>query len=210
MLITEIPIFIVHHNKLIQRKQNMLVQLNAFNLTPVWVEDFLPETLSIDPSEKLINKNEYSLFLKFEKALIEGIKTENSYFLILEDDVVLPKDFNIFFPIFFNEFKNINGDLLMVGDCCGLGTPNPVPGRYVYWEPGFTTRCGHAILYTKSAAERILPKLTSPLKGYDHKLNDIIKELNLKSCYLHPGIEQLTQSADPLVREKYKSSVQPN
>ena len=209
MSITDIPIFVVHHNKLVERKQNMLLQFNALGLLPVWIEDFLPETLAIDSSEKYINKNEYSLFLKFKKALEMGVQGMHSYFLVLEDDVVLPAEFNNFFSIFFKEFVDINGDLLMVGDCCGLGTPNLILGKHVYWEPSFTTRCGHAILYTRWAAEKILPKLVSPLKGYDHKLNDIIKELNLKSCYLHPGVEQLTQSADPLIRERYKSSVQP-
>jgi len=204
-----VPVFVVHHNKLIERKKYMLEQLCRCNIVPIWVEAFPPETLTIDPSEKRINKNEYSLFLKFKSALEQGINNNYLYFIVFEDDIVLTDSFIENFPRILDAFAAAKGDLLMIGDCCNIGAPGAQKDEIIHWEPSYTTRCAHAILYTKECAEKIIPKLISPLKGYDHKLNDIIVDLNLKSYYLLKGLEQTTQSSIPELRARFKTSVQP-
>lgn len=204
-----IPVFVVHHNKLTDRKEYMLRQLGKYSIDPTWVEAFPPETLTIDSKEKRINKNEYSLFLKFKSALEQGVATNYSHFIIFEDDVVLTDEFVNDFPLILKTFILNKGDLLMLGDCCNIGTPGIQKDEIMHWEPNYTTRCGHAILYTRECAEKIIPKLVSPLKGYDHKLNDVVVDLGLKSYYLLKGLEQITQSNNPLLRQKFTSSVQP-
>jgi hypothetical protein len=187
----------------------MLSQLNKYSITPTWVESFPPETLSIDPLEKRINKNEYSLFLKFKQALEIGVQNNYAHFIVFEDDTVITDDFINNFSLILSTFIEDKGDLIMLGDCCNIGTPNGPIDKIMHWEPGYTTRCAHAILYTKECAQKIIPQLCSPLKGYDHKLNDIISDLNLKSYYLTKGLEQTTQSINPLLRSKFRTSVQP-
>ena len=205
-----IPVFVIHHNKLTERKAYMLNQLGKYFINPVWVETFPPETLTIDPVEKRINKNEYSLFLKFKSALEQGVENNYSYFIVFEDDVVLTDEFVNDFPLILNTFISNKGDLLMLGDCCNIGVPGALKDEIMHWEPNYTTRCGHAILYTKECAEKIIPKLVSPLKGYDHKLNDVVTDLGLKSYYLLKGLEQTTQSNNPILRQRFLSSVQPH
>jgi GR25 family glycosyltransferase involved in LPS biosynthesis len=208
MKIDHIPVFVLHHNKLVDRKQLLARQIEAQQIKTIWIENFLPEEIQIPAGENNIRISEYSLYLKHLLALKEQDRMGFSYTLILEDDILIPNNFKEYFELIFDQFVEQQGDLMMVGKCCNLGPKEIINGQCVYWEPHFRTRCTHAILYTLSAARKIIPYLEKELIAFDHKLNDIIHKENLKSYYAEPGLLQSSQAPwDAQVQEICKGFV---
>ena len=194
MKIDHIPVFVLHHNKLTDRKRLLARQIEAQQIQTIWIENFLPEEIQIPEGETNIRLSEYSLYLKHLLALKEQERMGFNYTLILEDDILIPDNFKNYFEVIFDQFVEQKGDLMMVGKCCNLGPAETKPGQFVYWEPHFRTRCTHAILYTLDATRKIVKHLDKELIAFDHKLNDIIHKENLKSCYAEPGLLQSSQA----------------
>jgi len=185
----KIPIYIVHHKPNVDRKIFLEEQFKKQDLYYEFVEDFPPEEIQ-KPDSDTITVREYSLCLKFEQALKRAQSTNSEYCIIFEDDIILCNSFKEYFNTFFSQFKNLNGDLLMIGTAFNE-RPTVLNGSNVYYEPRFRTRCAHAIMYTAKSINIVLDSLhKGPYRGYDHKLNDIITEHNLKTCWLEPGLHQ--------------------
>lgn len=186
----KIPIYIVHHRPNADRLKFIEEQFNQQNLYYEIVDWFHPDTIT-KPECETITAQEYSLYLKFEEALKRFIKANNDYCIIFEDDIVLCENFSNYFNTFFQEFINLDGDLLIIGTAFNEQPTNITDNIHVYYEPRFRTRCAHAILYSKKAAEYVLEELhLDTYRGYDHKLNDIISKKQLKTCWLEPGLHQ--------------------
>jgi len=187
---TKIPIYIVHHIPNTERRTYVEEQFNKQNLLFEFVTGFNPNEIS-KPDSETITVKEYSLYLKFEQSLKNFLNTTANYCIIFEDDIILCDNFKSYFNSFFSQFKNLDGDMLIIGTAFNEKPTTLQSNVNVYWESWFKTRCAHAILYTRKAAEIVVSKLhNGPYRGFDHKLNDIITEKKLKACWLEPGLHQ--------------------
>jgi len=193
----KIPIYIVHHKPNMNRLEFIEEQFSKQNLYYELIEEFSPETI-LKPECDTITIREYSLYLKFEKALKKFVSTGNEYCIIFEDDILLCDNFSQYFNMFFQEFLKIDGDLLVIGTAFNEQPSQIFENTHVYYEPRFRTRCAHAILYSKRAAKTVLEELhIDTYRGYDHKLNDIIDKRKLKTCWLEPGLNQTSIGGVP-------------
>jgi len=193
--------FCLHHLPLQDRRDYLQERFKVLNLVVEWVTNFAPEEITIPIDATFKNQAEFSLYCKHLYCIEQQIKHNINNIIIFEDDVLLPDDFNEHVNQCLQEFKEINGDLLFLGICCGIQPSNIVPNKKVYWEPGFLTRCAHCYIVTLEAAKKIYKHLQVNPVAYDFKLNKIIESENLKSCYGEPGIHQGTQGG------KYISSL---
>jgi len=199
-MLRDVQIYILHHAPLVERKKFFEEQLLLNNLTGIWIEDYTPETIS-PPTNSKITKTEYSLYLKHKHALNHQITNNLKYGLIFEDDALLGDNFQAYFDTLFTEFLQLDCDILMIGTAVfptlSLEPQNIIPGKHVYYDPSYTTRCTHAILYNINAAQHVVNNLEANLNPYDHKLNQIILDKNLKTCWAYPGLLQGSRPDSP-------------
>jgi GR25 family glycosyltransferase involved in LPS biosynthesis len=204
----KIPIFITHHKPNVERKEFILEQFNKQGLYYEFIDGFHPDEIQT-PVCDTTTPSLHSLCLKHEAALKETIKRNCEYCIVFEDDIILNDNFKEYFNKFFPEFQKLNGDLLMIGTAFNISPSHIETNTHVYWEPHFNTRCTHAMLFTAKCAQIILDEYhVGPYRGPDHKLNDIIKKRNLKSCYLEPGLYQSSIGDTPYF--KFSTSIKHN
>lgn len=195
-------VFVLHHPTLVDRKKYLEQQLSNNSILAEWIEEYSPELIQVPINEKQITVREYSLYLKHKKALNTFLEDSiANYCLILEDDALLFTGFSVFLKKCLHEFKELNGDVLMLGTASfphlSLKPNNITPNKHVYYDPTYTTRCTHAILYTKLAAKTTIKELNNNFKPYDHKLNEIIVNNKLRTCWVEPGIYQGSRPDTP-------------
>jgi len=186
----DIKYYCLHHTPLNDRREFLEERFSTLKLDVEWVVNYQPETLSFPESSRFRNLGEYSLYLKHQYCFEQQIKNNYKYIVIIEDDALLPDDFNEHLKLSLIEFEQLQGDLLFLGICCDIKPPIIYPDKKVYWEPGFLTRCTHCYVTTLSTAHRMLKHFNANQMAADYKINDIIRIENLKSCYVEPGIHQ--------------------
>lgn len=186
--------FCLHHPLLENRKTKLELTFNQLNIDAEWVVLFSPDDIEFPLDHSFKNIQEYSLYLKHQYCFEQQIKNNYNYIVIFEDDVILPDNFLSHLNQCIFEFENLNGDILFLGTCCDIKPTNILPGKCVYHEDNFLSRCAHCYLLTLDACKIIYPYLLNNQKAFDFKLNDIIIHEKLKSCYAEPGILQGTNS----------------
>ena len=177
--------YICHHAPLIDRKIILSAQLKKCGMEDAeWVERY--PNVNDDYQEILV-----SVQRKYAYSLVDGIGRGDPYFLILEDDVDLPDNFNDILNQCMLEFEDRKGEMLSLG----LAQENhyiETPGNAIHYKPNLMTRCCHAIIYSRDCALKIVSEkafwtVDAPI---DHKLNDLIYKLGLKHFWYEPGIGQ--------------------
>jgi GR25 family glycosyltransferase involved in LPS biosynthesis len=198
----DIKYYCLHHTPLEDRKKFLEERFLTLNLDVEWVTGFSPENITLPSGSHFQNIGEYSLYLKHQYCFEQQITNNFKYVVIIEDDALLPDNFNTLLKESLIEFELLQGDLLFLGICCDIKPSSITPTKRVYWEPHFLTRCTHCYVTTLSAANIILKHFSSNQIATDYKINDIIRLENLKSCYCEPGIHQGSHGG------KFKGSLQ--
>lgn len=213
-------IFICHHTPLVHRKQRIESSLESYNIPIEWVEGYLPEQISQNYDEligtsvldisgtpeqnqhpwenervgKKISLSELSLYLKHQYCFSEQVSKEYNNILILEDDAVIPENFEEYLQKCIDEFTNfeIKLDCLMIGTCCGFKCKNIVDNKLVYYDPSYLTRCTHAMMFPLETSRKIVNSNSLwPINWpIDFKLNQIIYQQSLKVGHVEPPIYQ--------------------
>lgn len=187
---SKVPTYVLNHLPNQDRKLFCEKQFGEQNFDYEFIHGFTPEEVNT-PEDDTITDKEYSLYCKHEEALKRGLKTDSEFILIFEDDILLCPNFMGYYDMFIDQFRELEGDLLMIGTAFNEAPTKLEEGKYVYHEPHFRTRCTHAILYSRKGAQIVLDNLNVGVyRGYDHKLNNVINDLNLKTCWLEPGLHQ--------------------
>lgn len=208
---------IVHHAPLIERKRLLIENLTAAGIAPdkaEWEEGFSPAEIKdqypqlISPKTqhhnitikhahgeyrnpyKRLNLSQLSLYLKHKETLRKHALTNISYLIILEDDAVIPLDFNKIMPEIISEFHNYNGDILQLGDTAIPGRQVVrFSGKLVHYNKGLPliTRGTHAVMFSLECSKKILKELDSVTVPIDFKYNELICRLSLRSLILNKG-----------------------
>jgi len=205
-------VFICHWSKLVDRKKSLIEHLNNKEIFDFeWIELYDKETWDVDEIKKeyplifdsvphgaLLNLSEISLALKHCYILKQIISNNYNSVLVLEDDVVLAKNFidN------FNSYKDqlpIDWDLGWVGTCCGLAAPYE-PNKNVYRMDG--SRCTHAFIVSNNGAKKISSILHTADDAADWLYNRFIKELNLNNYWFEPALAIQNKSFNTTIQNE--------
>jgi GR25 family glycosyltransferase involved in LPS biosynthesis len=181
-------IFCCHHPALKERKETLVPIFNELEMDVAWVEGHPPGELKLIKGFK--NVGEISLSLKHEEIFSYQIKNNLERVLILEDDAAINKDFPSLYSRCIKEFDNLNGDIMFIGECCGIKPHGINSDQYVYHHPSYMSRCTHCYVSRLSAAKIIHAECLKMNQPIDFKLNEIIRSKKLKSCYTFPSVHQ--------------------
>jgi GR25 family glycosyltransferase involved in LPS biosynthesis len=189
--INDIQILVLHYTPLVDRKENMIKQLNGYNYNFIIEHD--REKLSKEDLIKFdtnkLKMAEISIFMKNIYAYNKIINNYN-YALLLEDDVILDDNFNEKFNRYIKGLPS-DWDMVYIGTCSNIHIDNKLleNDKHIYLGGG--TRCGDGFMITKESAKKIVNYFNSvdyidlPI---DHWLNVPIKKLNLKVYWMEPNI----------------------
>lgn len=216
-------IYIVHYDKLFERKKELIEQFkineideNKYEfITEYKRENLLQEDLNIFDIKKL-RAGTIAITLTHLLAYVKLIVSDKGICLILEDDVILDFKFKIKLEKYLRELPQ-NWDILFIGDGCNLHIQKEVieknPNKHIFlkcneptdWGGNGATRCTDSYIINKRAAVKIIEyvkKLNSPIYlPVDWWLNEVIRDLNLIVYWAEPTIvTQGTQNG------KYKTS----
>jgi hypothetical protein len=208
----DIPTYILHYTKNTQRRlfQEHILALEGFtNVT--WITDFDRETITydmflehfsahvveymkrrptaFDPFYPLRGE-EISLCMKHKAALSLFWQTSATCCLILEDDVVIQKDFK---NQLIEHMVSLPQDwkLAFPGDCnMRIETHLLKPNQAWYLNPVGKAKCSDSILWNRSSAREILQgwanhKICMPS---DHEISFWMRVLNWPTYWLEPPI----------------------
>jgi len=213
-------IFVCHHSPLTHRKEYLINFFSSKNIEVDWVESFSPEEivesydevigtkdLIINPNVPGVQQNQYtlyenagkrvsipelSLYLKHQYCFEQQIKYEYETIVILEDDIMLPDNFEEYLNVCYVEFNNHNPklDCVMLGSCFGFTSPYIKEDRLIHYGKNQLTRCTHAMMFSLNATKRIVRNLYPVNWPIDFKLNEIIIKENLKVGWTEPSLQQ--------------------
>lgn len=143
-------IFILHYSKLIERKNNILLQFEKQNITDYeFIEFFDKDTLTEDDKKLFIpnfKPSMISLMLKHFYVYKE-IASKYSHALILEDDVILTNNFINILNNYMTQLPN-NYDMLFIGNGCALHIDAKLqkPNQNIYLkDKNNLFNCGHHV-----------------------------------------------------------------
>lgn len=213
-------IFVCHHSPLTHRKEYLINFFSSKNIEVEWVENFSPEEivetydevigtkdLIINPNVPGVQQNQYtlyenagkrvsipelSLYLKHQYCFEQQIENEYETIVILEDDIMLPDNFEEYLNVCCEEFDNYNPklDCVMLGSCFGFTSPYIKENRLIHYGENQLTRCTHAMMFSVDATKKIIQNLYPINWPIDFKLNEIIIKENLKVGWTEPSLQQ--------------------
>lgn len=220
-------IFIIHYTPLIERKTFMDNQLRKLGLDAIYVTKYDKENI-VDSDKDIFdftsvwaNRNLHisnaSLILKHLEAYTQIVNSDNTFGLIMEDDVVLDNNFKEKYLNYYEQLPS-DWDILFYGDGFGrnmhvpqklmdeLGgnvflksnNGNGVNDRKVNGWPvcAGASRCSDCYLINKKAAQKILHEIETiktQKRGRicypsDLWMNHLFRKLNFKVYWAEPTI----------------------
>jgi len=210
-------IFIIHYDKLINRKEKILQQMNKFNLDFEFISNHGKDKLTIEDRRKFKNlrDGEISVALHHIECYKRIVCDNLNEALILEDDVLLRDNFVFLLDLYIKQLPQ-NWNMLFIGDGCGLHINNKlfIKNQFIYKKENSVfgkpnegaTRCLDSYLINKKTAEIIVEKLNMPnytiLVPADFWMNCVIRNNNFNVYWAEPTI--VTQGSEKGV---YKSSL---
>ena len=159
-------IFVIHYNKLINRKNNILTQFKKYNISDYeFIEIDRDElyTHNISMFQENYNNCQIAISLSHFYAY-KQISDKYDNGLIFEDDVVLSDNFTDILKKYMTQLPK-NYDMLFIGDGCNLHIEQHklIPNKNIYekclyptkWGGGGATRCTDSYMISKNCANKL-------------------------------------------------------
>jgi GR25 family glycosyltransferase involved in LPS biosynthesis len=194
-----IKIFVIHYDKLVERKENMMKQLNDRKLEAEFVSNKGKDKLLLEEKQNFtkISDSEISLFLHHIECFKNIIEQNHGFALILEDDAILCDNFNLKLQKYIYDLPK-DWDILNIGDGDGNSyVPKHVYNKYkglinIFRKPPNAHKYTEAYLITNEACKKIIEKFNDnkePINiAIDHYLRDFINCYNLKAFICEPKL----------------------
>ena len=201
--------YIVHYDKLVDRKKYMDYQLQINKLCYEYVSNYGKDKLTLNDKNMFrnISDSEISVCLHHIESFKKIANSNDDYALIFEDDAILCDNFKNKLDKYLL-YLPANWDMLFISDGCGLHIPKNIlkNNQFIYLKDNFpskngglgATRCLDSYLITKKCAQKIVDKLTQPnytvLCPADHWLNHVIRNNKFNVYWCEPTI--VTQGSE--------------
>jgi len=187
--------FVIHYDKLVNRKENILRQLYENNMEFEFIQSKPKDTLTYEDKKKfsIITDSEISLFLHhiicFQK-LVED--TENDFCLVFEDDALFNSNFNSILQTYIPQLPE-DWDMLYLGNGCNLHISDDIVNNSstnIFTR--YSSRCTDSYLISKKCAKILLDDFNdenfSTKYPIDYHFNEMIKKYQLKIFWAEPTI----------------------
>ena len=191
--------YVLHYTPLIERRKHIENEMKRENIPFEFVFQYDRENLT-DAEHALfsgdISNSEKSLVMKHIITLYNIIRENHPYALVLEDDVILDRDFNEKLAYYISLLPP-DWDMIFIGNGCNLHIPQneQQPGVFIYKKstsyPG-ATRCTDSILISQKCARAIFNYLQMPgykiTQAIDWLYNEVLHALNMNVYWTEPTI----------------------
>jgi GR25 family glycosyltransferase involved in LPS biosynthesis len=210
-------IFVIHYDKLIDRKQKIINQMKKYNLNFEFISNHGKENLTQEDKNMFRNLSdgEMSVALHHIECFKRIVSESHECALVLEDDIVLCDNFIYFLNLYIKNLPQ-NWDMLFIGDGCGLHIDKKIlrKNQYIYKKDNINfgnpnegaTRCLDSYIINKKATEIIVEKLKLPnytiCVPADFWMNCVIRNNRFNVYWAEPTI--VTQGSE---KGFYKSSL---
>ena len=186
-------IYICHYKKLVDRKRNVIEQLENLGLCKYhFVEEFDKDSWDIEDIRKEYPMIDAAPMTNAEKSLalkhawiVKEMHNKHSSVLVLEDDVVLCDDF----INKFNSYKKqmpADWDIGWVGSCFNLKEPE-IPNINVY-KTNRGSRCAHAYCLSKSFAIKMINEIKNIDRQSDFYYTYLVERFDLNNYWFQPPL----------------------
>jgi glycosyl transferase family 25 len=195
-------IFVLHYDKLVERRQNMDKQLSLNGLEAEYITCYDKDQLSSTDKNKFTSNCSspaISLFLKHIFCYHE-ITNKYDYALILEDDAIFQNHFKERLDYYVRQLPN-DWDMLFIGDACNLHIPYDIVSKSnmnvfkkclepTFWGGNGATRCTDSYLISKKCATKIIDFINNKIidNAIDWWLNDVCRKYNFNVYWAEPTI----------------------
>jgi len=199
-------IFVVHYNKLVNRKKNIINQLNSNNLAAEFVEQYTRDNLRINDTiifKRNVNAANMAISLSHLYCYKE-ISEKYDYGLILEDDAMFDKNFNNNLINYISQLPN-DWDMLFLDDCCNFHILNTTKNQNIYRKNLSANSEGGGMGATRGAgcylvSKKCAAKITYNIQTYyyngiykigdqiDFWLNNVFRRNNFNIYWAEPTI----------------------
>jgi len=204
---SDLQIFVMHYTKLADRKASILRQFEEQGITDFeFIELYDKDSLSPTQLEKFqptVKLTEISLFMK-HIHVYHQIASHYDEALILEDDVILDKNFFSTLNAYRQQLPS-DYNLLFLGDCCSLHVPKHLQkeGQNLYewggegWGSYGASKCTDSYMINRSCAKQFIDYFNMQEKTTytnDHWINDAVIHLKPRVFWAEPTI--VTQGSE--------------
>jgi glycosyl transferase family 25 len=206
-----IKIFVIHYDKLIERKNNILKQLNDRKLEAEFVSNYGKESLTLEDKQKFtrISDSEISTFYHHLECYKKIVENNYEYALILEDDAIFLNKFYIKLKKYVYDLPK-DWSILYVGDG-NVRVPKEKYNKYmgivnIFRKPANGFKYTDFYLITNSACKKFIEQFTNEKEpvnvAVDHYLHAFINTYKLKAFIGEPKLV-----AQGSINKKFTSSI---
>jgi GR25 family glycosyltransferase involved in LPS biosynthesis len=198
--------YMCHYSKLTDRKKYVENVVSKYNIDLHWISEYDKEQL--DESElsakfpylfsnrcgRKLSLAEISLAMKHYCVFLDVIKNDYKNVVVFEDDIILVDDFDNKLKKYINQLPE-NYDLLWIGVCCDLHTPQTNPDINVYFNT-HGSRCTHAYVISNEACRKLVDFFPNIYQAIDWFFNTSIHTLRLNNYWAEPALSTQDLSFD--------------
>lgn len=197
MSLDDFKIFVIHYNKLIDRKQHIINQFQKIGITnyeffeDIDRDDLYNYDLSILSSEWLTSENRKGIIavtLAHFKLYEYIINNHYKHTLIFEDDVILSTDFIPKLNACMQQMP-VDYDILFIGNGCNLHIEEHKINNNELVYPKQSSRCSDSYIVSEHFASNILQFVREKHKidiAIDHFMNTFFTNHNCKVYWAEP------------------------
>ena len=204
-------IFIIHYDKLVDRKIYISQQLNYHKLEAEFISNRGKEQLTMEEKNKFtrVSDSEISTFLHHLECYKKIVSNNYEYALILEDDAMLPKNFNIRLQKYIKDMPK-DWEILYIGEG-NVSVPKDIINKYnglvnIFAKPAKGFKFTDFYLIKNSACKKFIQHFNDEKNkiniAVDHYLHSVINSYKLKAFIGEPKL--VSQGS---INKKYNSSI---
>lgn len=201
----DIPYFVVHYTKNVDRKKRLDDEFKKYNISFVKYmscndrENMQGNEHLYDENKNKMNKGQVSLTLKHYFALKEIVENEIPIAVIMEDNVTFKADIKEKVNEYLNEAKNRNlqWDIIFEGDTHYLKYKEGKIDKNIRLykksnketqQCAGSTRCSNFYIINLNAAKRYYQEFVPFDNVCDHWSNHVFRKLNFNIWWVEPSI----------------------
>jgi GR25 family glycosyltransferase involved in LPS biosynthesis len=155
----EDKIYIIHYDKLVERKEHIDKEILKHNFTNVeWILNKNQEDLTDSELSLFINtlsKGSKSLTMKHIETFTRIVKEDLDYALVFEDDVLLDNNFVNKYQLIKEQFLESDFEICFIGSGCGMKVKKIRENIEIY-DSKHQTRCTDSYIIKKSLCKKLL------------------------------------------------------
>jgi GR25 family glycosyltransferase involved in LPS biosynthesis len=192
-----IKIFVIHYDKLFERKNHMLKQLSVRNLDAEFISNYGKDKLTLDNKKKFtrLSDSEISVFLHHIECYKKIVECNYDYALILEDDAILVDKFYIKLQKYIHDMPN-DWSMLYLGEG-NFTFPKKVFNKFkrlvnIFRKPDYAFKYMDGYIIKNTTCNKFIQQFNNanePINmAIDHYLHNFINTNSLKTFIGEPQL----------------------